>query len=339
MSVHSVLFRTGGSTAVGFGHVRRCLSLAQALRVAGVASQFLVDGDEKIIHNVDTCGFHGSHCTDPASPLEVLSRATALGAGTIVCDSYAFDAAYYRSLAASGLQIVAVDDLADRELPVDIVVNGALDAEGLPYQRAPGTEFLLGPAYALLRPEFSRGRRSTASGQVRRALISVGGSDPHQLTPRLIPALAGVAGISVVDVVAGPLFDHDGDSGPVNGVDVVWHRSPDDIRAVMLNADVAVSAGGQTLYELAATGVPCVAVRTAANQTQNLRAFDRAGVVVWAGDVHDPALEETVQDAVTRMSVDPEGRAAMSRNGPRLVDGHGAQRVARVMVQKRQSVR
>ena len=329
-----VLFCTEGSASIGFGHVRRCLSLAEALRREHVESSFLLNGCSDVLRVVTDSGFAAHLNTDPASPHGVLAWADRQGSKVIVCDSYAFDDAFFSSLRAQTALIVAIDDLANTDAPVDIVVNGTLGAEAFRYGRHPGTELLLGAQYGLLRAEFAVPPPLKATDASRRVLISVGGSDPHRLTERLIACVEQISAVEFIDVVVGPLFSDYERAGWSGRTRVSWHRAPSDMRRLMIEADVAVSGGGQTLYELAAAGVPCVAIKTAQNQLHNLTAFEAAGIGVWVGDAEDADLDRKVIDAIRCLCEDGARRVAMGRKGRLLVDGNGANRVARAVVRK-----
>jgi spore coat polysaccharide biosynthesis predicted glycosyltransferase SpsG len=97
----------------------------------------------------------------------------------------------------------------------------------------------------------------------------------------------------------------------------------------MLAADLALCGGGQTTYELAATGTPAIAVRTAENQTVNLNGLSAAGSLIWAGNANDADLESKVTCELATLAGDAVRRAAMSRQGRMLVDGQGAARVTK----------
>ena len=102
----------------------------------------------------------------------------------------------------------------------------------------------------------------------------------------------------------------------------------------MLQADLAVSAAGQTLYELAHVGCPVVAVRMAENQEGQMRAFAAAGTLLPGGSVEKDADFSGVRATVGRLLADPAARAAMSAAGRRMVDGGGARRVAEAISQE-----
>jgi spore coat polysaccharide biosynthesis predicted glycosyltransferase SpsG len=132
-------------------------------------------------------------------------------------------------------------------------------------------------------------------------------------------------------VVAGPLSDNLDEiraAAAAIGSSAAVLEQPGNMRALMLKADIAVSGGGQTLYELAATATPTVAVRMAGNQTRNVSGLQASGVLAWAGDVQDGDLESRVRTRVRRLAENPQERAAMAAAGRSLVDGRGAERVA-----------
>lgn len=326
-----VALRTEAAMHIGFGHVRRCLSLATALRVMGVESVFLLDADDALVDLVEGSGFEASRIEAGNDPLETVRYCHRYGIGAVVVDSYSFRSDQFLELVKAGIVVTAIDDLADRELSVHLVVNGSAGAAQLAYRGMPRTRYLLGPDYVLLRPEFAETVSRVVSPQVKRILITVGGSDPYGLTWQLVQWVSEVAETISMDVVIGPMFS---DSQPDGYTSrhvlerVGLHRNPGCIRDLMLASDLAICGGGQTTYELAATGTPAIAIRVADNQTGNLAALELAGVLVWAGDGMQSDLKDRVTEALTRTLQDPVQRTSLSEHGRRLVDGRGALRVA-----------
>jgi spore coat polysaccharide biosynthesis predicted glycosyltransferase SpsG len=143
--------------------------------------------------------------------------------------------------------------------------------------------------------------------------------------------LDDLPGTFSVTAVRGPFIDGDDQTTAAASdcrrvVDLLW--GPDTLRDPMLKADLAISAGGHTLYELAATGTPAVAVETADNQAENVRAMATQGSVCAVGRADDPSVIAACEAALRRIFEDREARRAMSAAGQRVVDGRGAQRVA-----------
>ena len=330
-----VAFRTEGGRRTGLGHVRRCLSLAQAFQILGAQSLFLLDGDPEVSELVSAVGFETTRIRSEHDLVDTICLCSDYGADVIVADSYALSTSYFRGLSESFGTVVVLDDLADRELPVKYVVNGSAKADQLRYQVGPQTSFLLGPQYILLRSEFSMMPTRTHSTHVRRVLITLGGSDTNNLTLRLMQWVARTLGSVKQDVVVGPLFENREalhHEAKMSAGSIVLHHNPQNMRNLMLTADLALCGGGQTTYELAAVGTPSIAIQTAENVTGNLKGLSSMGTLVWVGDAHDVDLESKLIAELLALSVDMSRRAAMSGQGRALVDGQGAARVARVLL-------
>jgi spore coat polysaccharide biosynthesis predicted glycosyltransferase SpsG len=195
----------------------------------------------------------------------------------------------------------------------------------------------LGPQYILLRPEFAKVPTRAIADRVGRVLITVGGSDPNNLTVRLMQWTAKTLGSVRQDVVVGPLFENlealKAEAGTLGG-SIVLHENRQDMKSLMLAADLALCGGGQTTYELAAAGTPAIAIQTADNQTVNLKGLSAAGSLAWAGDVNDADLESKITRELKTLAGDAARRAAMSRLGRTLVDGQGSTRVARALLEQ-----
>jgi spore coat polysaccharide biosynthesis predicted glycosyltransferase SpsG len=226
---------------------------------------------------------------------------------------------------ATGVFVAVIDDLADRRLDVQLVVNGSAGAAAMSYRAARHTRFLLGPRFIPLRAEFAEAPVRTTS-EVRRLLVTVGGADPTGVTGRLLGSVARALPGAAIDVVIGPLTRRIPDIG--SSPAVALHEDPKDMRALMLGADLAISGGGQTLYELAATATPAVGLRLADNQTLNLTNLQAEGTLLWAGDVSDDDVEARLASALTAVAGSRARREEMGRRGRALVDGGGAVRVA-----------
>jgi UDP-2,4-diacetamido-2,4,6-trideoxy-beta-L-altropyranose hydrolase len=323
----TVLFRTVAGPEIGFGHLRRCLTLASALDAIGVRSSFLVTAPPVLLERVTAAGFEATAVADDCGVAETLEHAGKTSARMMVTDYYELTADYHAAVMRT-LRVTALDDLAARALPVDLVVNGSAGADQLRYRGAATTQYLLGPRYILLRPEFGEWTGRATLERVRRVLVTTGGSDRYELAPRLAGWAVEALGAVDVDVVVGPMFAATPRTWPAR---VVLHHDPEDIRSLMRSADLALCAGGQTLYELAATGTPAVAVQVATNQSHNLAALAATGTVVVAGDVRDPDVKTKLTTALTTLADDPRRRATMSERGRRAVDGQGGARIARAI--------
>jgi len=332
-----IAFRTTAGKRIGFGHLRRCLTLAGELRRAGGAASaicFWLDADPAAVALVAAAGFEARLLSGP-EPDATAACLDAGEVGTLVVDSYAVTPASFSAWRRHVRSLVVIDDLADRELDVDVVVNGSPHAAQLTYRTGPGVLWLLGPRYALLRPSFQNLLPRHAAPVVARVLVTLGGADPQSSTTAVVEAVQRALPQALVDVVIGPLFGPmlDLDRRAAGDARVRLHRDIDDLSALMSAADLAVSGGGQTLYELAAIGVPTVALCLADNQEPNIAAL--AGVsLLSAGPLHESLADgfRRVEEACRQLAADPALRERMSDAGRSLFDGQGAARVAEVLL-------
>jgi len=331
MSGLVVGIHTHGGPGIGLGHVRRCLTLADALARLDARVTFVVNDDPGVLSLVGRHGFEAVRVFQaPGQPAPILRVLAERRAYVLVTDSYDIGTDYLAAVCRHVEVLVALDDLADRPLPVDVVVNGAVGAEMLPYPTLTGARLLLGPAYSLLRDEFALEPERSIRLRVGRILVTVGGGDPQNLTRRLVQWVRETLPDVALDVVIGPFFA----SEPgIADARTTLHRDPQNMCNLMLACDLALCGGGQTTYELAATGTPALAVQVAENQTHSLAGLSRAGTLVLAGDVNGADLESRVKTGLASLVNDVERRAMMSANGRALVDGRGAQRVAQAIVE------
>jgi UDP-2,4-diacetamido-2,4,6-trideoxy-beta-L-altropyranose hydrolase len=332
-----LLLRADADERSGTGHVMRSLALAQAWRDAGGEVSFaasalpvrLADRLKRERVSVERVSAEPGSESDANGTTDLARR---LGARRIACDGYAFGQKYQRSVREAGL-LLLIDDTGDLgPYEADVVLNQNLYASEAFYaQRAPHTELLLGPRYALLRREFPRDARSPrrVPDRARRLLVTMGGSDPVGATVLVMRALGRLKGTEIT-VVVGPANKHrteiDAVAATIGRCQVVADVS--DLTRLFLWAELAVAAAGSTCWELAFCGVPFVTIALADNQQRIAKSLEVAGIsrhAGWHAEVDERGLAETV----ARLSTDREARAAMTSAGRELVDGRGAERVAR----------
>ncbi len=338
----SHVFLTHGGPGIGLGHVRRCLALARCLTARGAAVAFVISPDQAVRGFVEKGGFCVAELVWEADFPAAIRTVRETGADTVVVDSYAATTALFEALRATVDSVAVIDDLADRSLPVDVVINGGVGTESLPYARIGTTLFFLGPQYALIDTAYAEAPVRRARDRVERVLITVGGGvHAAALRSAMTAVDAALDGI-VTDVIAGPYADT---AAVVAGMvwrptnRVVIHGPVSDPRPLMLEADVAVSGAGMTLYELAATGTPSVMILAGANQCRNVRGFEQAGAALFAGEADSPDLGAALGGRLRELVVDRRLRTALGTSARRLVDGQGALRLARAMTPERSARR
>ena len=326
---------------IGLGHLQRSLALAKALKALDVESTFLGNDDTPSREYVARHGFlMGSLTSIESWTLEdseaTIERAARSECGAVVVDYHEAGSWYLARLRDAGLFVIARDDLASYTFPCQMVVNGNADATRLPYTSSIGdTLFLLGPRYMVMRDEFLGPPARLAPSNVGNLLVMLGGADGQCLMPRILGLLDRIPGDFAVTCVVGPFFQ---DVGEVRNVVATATRpmqivqSPASVKDLMLEADLAISAAGQTLYELACAGCPTVAIETASNQHGQMRALADSGVIVEAGNAASDDVLGTLEETLLSLMSDLDQRQRMATAGQGLVDGKGAERVTQAIV-------
>jgi UDP-2,4-diacetamido-2,4,6-trideoxy-beta-L-altropyranose hydrolase len=332
-----ILFRCDASSAIGLGHLARCLVLAQEWVAARRGRAAFVMGAEAALgrDRVEGGGFEmitlppGLHAAGELGV--VASAAQARGARLVVVDHYQRDETYLQALASRGLRLLAVDDIAEHPFPVDILLNQNPGADRLPYRTRPDTLRLLGARYTLVGAAYRRARpaRPRAVDRVGRLLISLGGSDPDDVTSRVLASLETLAQALTVDVVVGRGYRkvmqlQERARASRHRVNV--HLDLPHLAGPMSAADLLVGAGGGTTWEACCLGLPMVLVPLAANQRPGAAQMVSLGAAL-VPPGKTVAAPEDVAAVVEMTAADGArlGRAAAAAFA--LVDGQGARRV------------
>lgn len=342
----NLLVRVDASAEIGVGHLMRCLALAQACQDQGGRVGFaMAEGGERFRARLQAEGFQLlSLVTEVGSgddARQTLALASQLGSSWIVVDGYRFDAAYQRAIQAGDVRQLFLDDCGHAEnYYADLVLNQNLHADEDLYQkRDPEVELLLGLDYLLLRREFLNVRPTVALMRepARRILLTLGGSDRENLTGWLLQALQQLAGHELeVCALVGATNPHRQALEKVvrdSRFPLRLASAVTDMSELYAWADMAVTAGGSTLWELSYMGVPAVTLILAANQEPSSLALDRYGSIRCLGYPGELSQQQ-VADAVSALAMDANGRQRMSNLGRQLVDGQGAWRVVQKMDEK-----
>lgn len=348
-----VAIRADASSVIGTGHVRRCLSLAEALRQAGAHVEFItralgVDSAAKI----QAAGFPVYVLPAPGAPVHESSPAHADWAGVswqqdaedtiralrkadwLVVDHYAFDARWHKAVAPKlGAKLAIIDDLADRPLHGDVLVDQNLADfdHGEKYRQriGNGLTILGGPHYALLGPAYLKAPRCSVSDEVRSIGIFMGGTDPAALSEVALRACREVAGFSgpieLVTTQANPRHPE------LKALAARWPQTSvavdiPELSGFFSRHGLQIGAGGSATWERCCVGAPTIALVGARNQLAVVPQLAKAGAVATLPN-KDPT-PQTLGALVRELLGDTPRRRALATRSRELVDGRGAQRVA-----------
>jgi len=346
MSNETLLIRADASAAIGTGHVMRCLALAQAWQDAGGSVVFTMAEATPAVRArlvAESCEVVSIPVAEGAEDARLtVALARERGVQWVVVDGYQFGAEHQRDLKAAGFNVLFLDDYGHASsYCADLVLNQNIGAkEELYAEREPATRLLLGPRYSLLRREFSEWREWTREirSEASRVLVTMGGSDPQNVTASVIEALCTtrIEGVEAIVVVGGsnPRFNAlqevANQANLQSGAEIAVRKDISNMPELMAWADVAVAAAGSTCWELCLLGLPSLLIDVAANQTALARELGRLGCAIHVGNVQgvSPAKIAAELEPVMRLS---DQRRSLSQAARKLVDGFGAKRVISAM--------
>jgi len=341
----STLFiRTDSTVSIGTGHIMRCIALGQAWQDRGGQVIFLSRCEsetlrERIIQEgFQFIAIENSH-PDPSDLGHMLGIVKQHKTQNpkpktwVVLDGYHFTPEYQKAIRDEGCHLLVIDDM--NHLPhyhADILLNQNIHAPDIKYYCDEDTTLLLGTQYVLLRRQFLKYRdfKRQIPERAKNIFVTLGGADPDNVTLKVIEAIKLLNNPNIeVRVVVGPSNLHVAEIKnamvfapcPMNCIENAGNM-PD----LMVWADVAISAGGSTCWEIVFMGLPVILLVLAGNQQDIAKRLTEAGVALnlgWFEQVSGLHIVEALSGLLNNRSQ----RQQMSNSGRTLVDGTGSEKV------------
>jgi UDP-2,4-diacetamido-2,4,6-trideoxy-beta-L-altropyranose hydrolase len=335
--MRTIAFRADASVPLGSGHVKRCLSLARAAGAAGLQPLFVCrEGDGTARGLLADAGIEVLWL--PPAADDAMASASLLQGREIawvVVDHYGLDAAWHVAVRERlHCRIAAIDDLADRALAVDLLLDGNDEDAAHNYaarlQRR--ARVLGGPEYSLLDPAYADAPRYAFHHPVRSIGIFMGGTDPTGACLDALGACIDAGFGGEVEVVCSPSSPRFGDLA------LACHARPGTrlveglprLDGFYARHDLLLGAGGTASWERCCIGTPTIACMTADNQRATLPRLEQRGALRWARD-EGRGLRAAMAQALLELLADAGQRRALGEAARMLVDGRGSARVAAVL--------
>jgi UDP-2,4-diacetamido-2,4,6-trideoxy-beta-L-altropyranose hydrolase len=355
-----VVFRVDASIQMGSGHVMRCLTLANELREQGAEITFLCREYKGHLFNLIVSSNHRLLRLAPAIKMAKGRLAHAPWLGTtqeedalqteevlkvieypdwLVVDHYALDVEWEKSMRAYVKHIMVIDDLADRVHDCDLLLDQNLhlaDMETRYDKLVPSLcKILLGPKYALLRPEFKEARSNLKArdGNVKRIFVFFGGSDSTNETGKTLRAIKQLDRSDIaIDVVMGSTNLHHKDIAGLCAqfFEAALHCQVNNISELMARADIAIGAGGSTTWERCALSLPALTISIAENQVSIAEGVGQTNAQIYLGTASE-VTSEIIVSQLEGLLQRPQKLIAMSEAGQRLVDTNGSHRIIKAI--------
>lgn len=344
-----IYIRIDVNSQIGMGHAMRCLSIADALRSLGKDVTFIT-ADNKGQALLKERGYD-MVCLDgrwnaPEQELEELLKFIQTNpAEYMIVDKYEVTEKYLNKI-SKVIKVVYIDDLNQFIYPCDCLIAYANYYEKFQYPKHyKDTKLLLGTKYVPLRQEYSDQKRKKINSVGNKVVFLSGGTDNYSVTMTFVRELMKqkVLDIYYIRIICGAFHkdieqlrslaeDYENNIEILVQVKDMWNH--------MQWADIAVSAGGTTLYELSACGTPFITYTIADNQFDNVRCFERENHIYYAGDMRkDP--ENNMKNLVCELNLlrnDSKRREEISKSLQQLVDGNGSMRIAEALSEGKENI-
>lgn len=326
-----VFFRVDRSAAIGTGHWTRCQVLACALEKQGVACSFLENlaSPQDFFQEVKKKHRSRVHSKSVTTTSQHLPQAD-----WVVLDGYQFGQDWEVQAREAGFRVLTIDDAPKRHYACDLLLDPNLSKAGAGrwlLHLSSHTKLYSGAKFLLLREEFlshpKRRIRLELGGDLTRVLVSMGGSDPPGASLQVVQALMAAELLKLEVLVIGGAYNARAKqlkglvekrvklAGKVN---TVYMESTNTMAAHMKEADLAIGAGGTTIWERAYMGLPSLVVSLADNQNDAVRHFHAMAAHESLGD-HTDLTPQRITDRLMRHCQNPQGLVAMAKKAQALV--------------------
>ncbi|MEL7199131.1 MAG: hypothetical protein AAGL10_12525 [Pseudomonadota bacterium] len=307
------VFRCDATAAIGFGHLSRCIALAEAFRQCGVESVFAGQFDADASDQVAATGFTSHGFEAPVNSSSAAEELEGIEADFVVLDSYRADEAYLSDLKCMGHRTVIIDDFCKLSAyPCDAILNFTWEAPLLSYPEEPA--LILGHNHLLARRRLVEARQGSVDrnrdGVVENLLVAIGGSDPKGLALRIVGVLGEINRDVTVRVLGQPNAQLTAAIEPFAEGSAIVARQP-DLSEQLQWADAVISGGGLIKYESAYMGVPAAAIAQNEAQDGETKVFSGAGLVFDLG-LADTVSDDGLADRLNTFLNDAAMRAKMA---------------------------
>lgn len=346
--MNDVAFRVDAGPEIGIGHLMRCIALANAFP-DGCKIIFISKLKDSVIKKLEDTPYqlfsidedidYDDEIDYVKNILDENDIDIFVGDTYQVHSSHDIDENYLLEVKKFVDTTVVISPKVSLVLPSDILINGNVFASTLEYKTSnEDTIFLLGPKYALLREEFQDLPDRDINEDVSNILVTMGGADPSNLIPKVLEAIHNIDNEGIhVDIVIGPAVYNDGkilDSIKEFEYEICLVFNTKKISKLMLRSDLAISAGGGTLYELAVTGTPAIVLLQADNQIPVAESMEEEGTIMNMGFGNRLKIDR-LADSIEELINNSDKRSEMSKRGKELMDGLGAKRCVDVILNRK----
>lgn len=333
-----IIFRADASLILGHGHVMRCLALADAFRSLGENSLFIFSKEgNALAQEVVKRGYQYFTLTknynlnlDEGEIMDARETLTAMPGSTrlVVADHYHLQTHWERIIKNAALPLLVIDDLFRHHMSDFLLDQNIITAKNNDSYKVPKTtSCFFGPTYALLSSSFQDLRNQVNIREyIETVLIFFGGSDQDNETEKALLGTLSTNKDFHIDVVVGSSNPHKARLLEIcHDRNITLHVQTPHMAKLMLDADLAIGAGGSASWERCCMGLPSIVSIQADNQTPIATVLHQLGAAYNLGMTTNLTSAD-YKEAL--LSITPQTLRKMSNAALSITDGKGAIRVA-----------
>ncbi len=258
---------TEGGKAIGLGHLSRCSSLYDEVKIRGIAAEIIVNGE------IDNIKFLEDKVVTKANWLDERILSENLDKDDLVIvDSYLATKDLYETISNRVSKALYIDDNFRLDYPKGIIINPSVSIDSINYPNEMKERVLFGEEYVILRSAFLCEKYKNITQDVSKVLIMIGGTDHKNITMTILEAVSEKFTNIKFEVIVGQKnINEEQDFSKTRNVSFHQNINADEMFNLMLECDFAITACGQTIYELIATKTPFIGIKTIENQENNAR--------------------------------------------------------------------
>lgn len=315
---------TEGGQLFGFGHITRCLSISTIFKQCGFSINFIINGDDSIYSILDETECIIFNWTEKQGYLiEILLKSS-----IILIDSIVITNKQLLEIQSLEKNIIFIDDekrrnILDKGFVIDWTVLSNEKGYFLPKKE--NITYLLGSEYTPLRKEFSTAKQNIINQNVESIMVTFGGSDVRNLTPKILKTLVEYFPHITKYIVIGAGFTNINsiESYTDKNTNLIFNASTSTMIELMQSCDIAIASGGQTLYELALIGTPTIAILIVENAKDDTEGWGKVGTLKNIGWYDDKKLLDNLKKTIISLK-EKDKRLVMQNKGKRYIHPNGA---------------
>ncbi|NLJ17762.1 bifunctional UDP-2,4-diacetamido-2,4,6-trideoxy-beta-L-altropyranose hydrolase/GNAT family N-acetyltransferase [Globicatella sulfidifaciens] len=315
------IFTEGGKN-IGYGHLSRCIALYDEIQNRRNEVELIIQGDLEDIGLLKNKDFRNENWIS----IEYLNK-TLTNEDYVIVDSYKAQKEHYEKISSKSRKALYIDDIGRLQYPKGIIVNPALDTGVIDYSYSTNERALTGSKYVILRSSFSGIERSIIRDTVGKVLVVMGGTDVRDITTSIIENICDQNQDIIFDIVINATqYERISSVNKLKNINYYMNLSAKEMCQIMLSSDLAISAAGQTIYELIATQTPFIAVQVAENQQNNVDSLMEhiSSQIVLRYDENNfiDKLKEKFLEVITY-----DYRKRITKEMKGIIDGYGITRI------------